>query len=290
MRPAVAARGSEVADAGGREEILFQARLRSTRPCYRPDLSRVPEVSLIPIDGLPEITPGDDLARLVIRALGASGRGFESGDVLALAQKIVSKSEGRIRRLADVAPGPEALRMAAQSGKDARQLQVVLDETVRIVRWQRGVLIVETRHGLVCANAGVDHSNAGAPDTVILLPVDPDASAQRIRDDIRAQSGVDVPVVITDTFGRAWREGHLNVAIGISGLPALRRYMGEFDPDGYELRVTEIAVADEIAAASELVMGKLDRRPAAIVRGLPLPGGSETARVYVRPHDKDMFR
>jgi coenzyme F420-0:L-glutamate ligase/coenzyme F420-1:gamma-L-glutamate ligase len=180
--------------------------------------------------------------------------------------------------------------MAAESGRDAKGLQVVLDETVRIVRWQRGVLIVETRHGFVCANAGVDHSNAGAPDTAILLPVDPDASAARIRDSIRAETGVDVPVVITDTFGRAWREGHMNVAIGISGLPALRRYIGEFDPDGYEMRVTEIAIADEIAAATELVMGKLDRRPAAVVRGLALPAGSETARTYVRPHDKDMFR
>jgi coenzyme F420-0:L-glutamate ligase/coenzyme F420-1:gamma-L-glutamate ligase len=187
-------------------------------------------------------------------------------------------------------PGPDAIRMAAESGKDARGLQVVLDETVRIVRWQRGVLIVETRHGFVCANAGVDHSNAGAPDTLILLPVDPDASAARMREGILREAGVDVPVVITDTFGRAWREGHMNVAIGISGVPALRRYIGEFDPDGYELRVTEIAFADEIAAATELVMGKLDRRPAAIVRGLSLPEGSETARTYVRPHDKDMFR
>jgi coenzyme F420-0:L-glutamate ligase/coenzyme F420-1:gamma-L-glutamate ligase len=152
------------------------------------------------------------------------------------------------------------------------------------------VLIVETKHGFVAANAGVDHSNAGAPDTLILLPVDPDASAARIRAAIKKQSGVDVPVVITDTFGRAWREGHMNVAIGISGLPALRRYIGEFDPDGYEMRVTEIAIADEIAAATELVMGKLDRRPAAIVRGLSMPEGSETARSYVRPHDKDMFR
>jgi coenzyme F420-0:L-glutamate ligase/coenzyme F420-1:gamma-L-glutamate ligase len=250
----------------------------------------VPDVTLIPIDGLPEIVPGDDLAALLVAAMRASGRAFEPGDVLALAQKVVSKSEGRIRRLADVEPGPEAERMAEESGKDARSLQVVLDETVRIVRWQRGVLIVETKHGLVCANAGVDHSNAGAPDTLILLPVDPDASAAAIRERIRAETGVDVPVVITDTFGRAWREGHMNVAIGISGLPALRRYMGEFDPDGYELRVTEIAFADEIAAATELVMGKLDRRPAAIVRGLRLPAGSETARTYVRPHDKDMFR
>jgi len=251
----------------------------------------VSDVTLIPIDGLPEIKPGDDLATMIVSCLKKNGRTFERGDVLALAQKIVSKSEGRIRKLADVVPGPEALRMAEEwPGKDPRQLQAVLDETVRIVRWQRGVLIVETKHGFVCANAGVDHSNAGAPDTLILLPVDPDASATRIREQLKVLTGVDVPVVITDTFGRAWREGHMNVAIGISGLPALRRYMGEFDPEGYELRVTEIAFADELAAATELVMGKLDRRPAAIVRGLPLPEGSETARTYVRPHDKDMFR
>jgi len=250
----------------------------------------VSDVTLIPIDGLPEIKPGDDLAVMLMGALRADGRSFEAGDVLALAQKVVSKSEGRIRKLADVVPGAEAERMAAESGRDSRSLQVVLDETARIVRWQRGVLIVETKHGFVCANAGVDHSNAGAPDTLILLPADPDASAARIRAGITKATGVDVPVVITDTFGRAWREGHMNVAIGISGLPALRRYIGEFDPDGYELRVTEIAIADEIAAATELVMGKLDRRPAAIVRGLALPEGSETARTYVRPHDKDMFR
>ncbi len=250
----------------------------------------VPDVTLIPIDGLPEIKPGDDLAAMLIDCLTAASRTFQRGDILAVAQKVVSKSEGRIRKLADVVPGADAERMAAESGKDAKGLQAVLDETVRIVRWQRGVLIVETKHGFVCANAGVDHSNAGAADTVILLPVDPDSSAARIRDRIRALADVDVPVVITDTFGRAWREGHMNVAIGISGLPALRRYIGEFDPDGYEMRVTEIAIADEIAAATELVMGKLDRRPAAIVRGLEMPEGSETARTYVRPHDKDMFR
>ena len=250
----------------------------------------VSDVTLLAIDGLPEIKPGDDLAVMVVDCARAGGRALQRGDVLAIAQKVISKSEGRIRKLGDVVPGPEALRMAAESGKDAKALQVVLDETVRIVRWQRGVLIVETRHGFVCANAGVDHSNAGAPDTLILLPVDPDASAARIRARIAELTGIDVPVVITDTFGRAWREGHMNVAIGISGLPALRRYIGEFDPDGYEMRVTEIAVADEIAAATELVMGKLDRRPAAIVRGLRLPAGDETAREYVRPHDKDMFR
>jgi len=250
----------------------------------------VPDVTLIPIDGLPEIKPGDDLAAMLVGRVRAAGRAFEAGDLLAIAQKVVSKSEGRIRRLADVVPGAEAERMAAESGKDARSLQVVLDETVRIVRWQRGVLIVETRHGFVCANAGVDRSNAGAPDTVVLLPVDPDASATRLRDGFRAATGATVSVVVTDTFGRAWREGHTNVAIGIAGLPALKRYVGQRDPEGYELRVTEIAVADEIAGAAELVMGKLDRCPVALVRGFTLDEPAETAQEYVRPADRDLFR
>ena len=220
----------------------------------------------------------------------AQGSTLRDGDVLAVAQKIVSKAEGRIVFLPDVTPSPRALEMARESGKEARQLEVVLRETAKIVRWTHGVLISETHHGFVCANAGVDRSNAGAADTVILLPVDPDASAARLRESLRAQLGVTVGVVITDTFGRAWREGHMNVAIGIAGLPALKRYMGQFDPEGYELRVTEIAVADEVAAAAELMMGKLDRCPVAIVSGLVVTDPSETARDYVRPAEKDLFR
>ena len=247
-------------------------------------------VQLIPVDGIPEVRPGDDLAALLVTALGAAGERLRPGDVVAVAQKVVSKSEGRLCRISTAVPGARALAMAAESGRDPRLLEIVLGETRRIVRWSRGVLIVETHHGFVCANAGVDQSNAGAADTVVLLPVDPDASAARLRDALRAASGIDVPVVVTDTFGRAWREGHLNVAIGISGLPALRRYAGQLDPDGHELRVTEIAVADEIAAASELVMGKLDRRPAALVRGLRLASPPETAREYIRLAERDMFR
>lgn len=247
-------------------------------------------VQLIPVDGIPEVHPGDDLAALLVAGLAAGGEALRPGDILAVAQKVVSKSEGRLCRVSAVVPGERALAMAAESGRDAQLLEIVLGETRRIVRWSRGVLIVETRHGFVCANAGVDQSNAGAPDTVVLLPVDPDASAARLRSALAAATGVDVPIVVTDTFGRAWREGHLNIAIGISGLPALRRYAGAFDPEGYELRVTEIAVADEIAAASELVMGKLDRRPAAVIRGLVLDAAPETAREYVRPAERDMFR
>ncbi|HUG05687.1 MAG TPA: coenzyme F420-0:L-glutamate ligase [Candidatus Limnocylindria bacterium] len=242
------------------------------------------------VNGLPEIRPGDDLATLIRDAALAQGDRIRDGDVVVIAQKIVSKSEGRIVHLADVVPGERAREMAAEAGKDARQIEVVLSETAKIVRWERGILISETHHGFVCANAGVDRSNAGAPDTVVLLPVDPDASAARLRDAFRTTAGATVSVVVTDTFGRAWREGHANVAIGLAGLPALKRYVGQRDPEGYELRVTEIAVADEIAAAAELVMGKLDRCPVAIVRGFSLDEPPETAQEYVRPAGRDLFR
>jgi coenzyme F420-0:L-glutamate ligase/coenzyme F420-1:gamma-L-glutamate ligase len=247
-------------------------------------------LSIVPVHGIPEVRPKDDLVRLLLAAVASAGDQLVDGDVLVVAQKVVSKSEGRIVRLADVVPSTRALAMAEESGKDPRQLEVVLGETKEIIRWERGVLISETHHGFVCANAGVDRSNAGAPDTVVLLPVDPDASATRIRDEIARRAHVTVAVVITDTFGRAWREGHTNVAIGIAGLPALKRYIGQRDPEGYELRVTEIAVADEIAGAAELVMGKLDRCPVAIVRGLTFEDSDETAHEYVRPAAKDMFR
>jgi coenzyme F420-0:L-glutamate ligase/coenzyme F420-1:gamma-L-glutamate ligase len=247
-------------------------------------------LSVTAIAGLSEIRPGDDLARLIADAARSQGDDIATGDIVVIAQKIVSKSEGRIVKLSDVRPGERARAMAEESGKDARQIEVVLTECAKIVRWERGILICETRHGFVCANAGVDRSNAGAPDTVVLLPVDPDASAARLRDAFNAAAGVTVSVVVTDTFGRAWREGHTNVAIGIAGLPALKRYVGQRDPEGYELRVTEIAVADEIAAAAELVMGKLDRCPVALVRGFAPGDPPETAREYVRPADRDLFR
>lgn len=248
------------------------------------------QLTVTAINGLPEILPGKELATLIRDAARAQREAIRDGDIVVIAQKIVSKSEGRIVHLADVVPGERAREMAAEAGKDARQIEVVLGECAKIVRWERGILICETHHGFVCANAGVDRSNAGAPDTVVLLPVDPDASATRLRDAFRAATGATVSVVVTDTFGRAWREGHTNVAIGIAGLPALKRYVGQRDPEGYELRVTEIAVADEIAAAAELVMGKLDRCPVALVRGFTLDEPAETAQEYVRPADRDLFR
>lgn len=209
---------------------------------------------------------------------------------MVVAQKIVSKAEGRVVALSTVVPSERAIKMADEAGKDPRALEVVLRETKTIIRWERGVLISETHHGFVCANAGVDRSNAGAPDSVVLLPVDPDASAERLRVALRRATGCDVAVLITDTFGRAWREGHVNIAIGMAGMPALQRYMGQYDPNGYELRVTEIATGDEIAGAAELVMGKLERIPVAIVRGLDLTADGESAQTYIRPKEKDMFR
>ena len=250
----------------------------------------ITRIEIIGIHGIPEVHPADDLTGLLLAALRGSGETLSSGDVVVVAQKVVSKAEGRIVALGDVVPGERALRMAAESGKDARLLEVVLGETKKVVRWTNGILICETHHGFICANAGVDRSNAGAPDQAVLLPLDPDASAARIRSEIRARTDADVAVVVTDTFGRAWREGHANIAIGIAGLPALRRYMGEQDPHGYDLRVTEIAVADEVAAAAELVMGKLDRCPAALVRGLRAAWSDETAQDYVRSEEKDLFR
>lgn len=245
---------------------------------------------MLPLPGLPEVRPGDDLVGLMDEALKRSGEALRSGDVVVMAQKVVSKAEGRVVPLASVTPSERARRMAEESGKDARVLEVVLGESRSIVRWERGVLISETHHGFVCANAGVDRSNAGAPDTVVLLPADPDASAARLRAELRSRLQADVAVVVSDTFGRAWREGHANVAIGVAGMPALKKYAGQLDPDGYELRVTEIALADEVAAAAELVMGKLDRCPVVIVRGLELPEDEGTAANYVRPKERDLFR
>jgi len=241
-----------------------------------------------PVTGLPEVRAGDDLAGLIVGALGRDP--LRDRDVVVIAQKIVSKSEDRVVALSSVVAGERARGMAEKAGKDPRVIELVLRESRSIVRFERGVLITETHHGFVCANAGIDRSNAGAPDAVVLLPVDPDASAARLREALRKGSGADVAVVVTDTFGRAWREGHVNVAIGVAGMLALKRYAGQFDPDGYELRVTEIALADEIAAAAELVMGKLDRCPVAVVRGLDLPASDETAQTYVRPKEKDLFR
>ncbi len=247
-------------------------------------------LSIFPVEGMPEIREGDDVAAEILRALEARRSALRDGDVVAVAQKVVSKSEGRVVRLDGVTARDEAVRLATEHQKDARVMELVLRESRRIVRAERGIIITETHHGFICANAGIDRSNAGRPDAVVLLPVDPDVSAARIRADLEAKAAVDVAVVVTDTFGRPWREGQVNVAIGMAGLAPFVRYLGQRDPDGYELRVTEIALADEIASATELVMGKLARRPAAVVRGLAYESADDGARAYVRPPERDLFR
>ena len=242
-------------------------------------------LELIAVDGLPEVEPGDDVAELI-----GAGIKLLSGDVIVVAQKIISKSEGRMRHLADVRASDEAVRLAAQliAAPDPRLVQVVLDESVRVVRSER-ILITETRQGFVCANGGVDHSNIPGSDVVTLLPDDPDASAERLRDRLRDMTGATVGVIVSDTFGRPWRMGIVNVALGVAGLPALMDLRGSRDDAGKELHATVLAIADEVAAAAGLVMGKTRRTPVVVVRGLKLDG-SGSGHDLIRPAAEDLFR
>ena len=242
-------------------------------------------LELIGVAGLPEIRPGDDLAELL-----AAHATFAAGDAVVIAQKVISKAEGRLVDITRVTAGEEAIRLAPRliAKPDPRMVQVVLDESVRVLRSER-VLITETRHGFVCANAGVDHSNVGGRDVLTLLPLDPDASARGIRDRLLALTGVEVGVIISDTFGRPWRLGIVNVALGVAGLPAAIDLRGTPDDDGKPLNATVLAVADEVAAAAGLVMGKTDRTPAVIVRGLDLEG-SGSGHDLIRPPAEDLFR
>jgi len=244
------------------------------------------ELRVIPLRGIPELEDGDDLARLLVDASSRAG-GLEIGDVLVVAQKAVSKVEGRVVHLGNVESSARARSLAG--GADPRRLEVILGETREIVRSRPPLLIAETRHGFVCASAGVDASNAKGPDTLVLLPVDPDASAARLRDKIARASGVEVGVVVSDSFGRAWRRGTTDVALGVAGIPAILDLDGQLDSVGYELHATQIAVADEIAGAAQLVMGKTDATPAAIVRGLRLTGEGRGSDL-VMPRERDLFR
>ena len=241
------------------------------------------------IRGLPELRPGDDLAGLTLEAAVAQGTPLESGDVVVLSQKAVSKVEGRLVRLADVTPSALAIEVGRAHKKDPRLIEVIFRESRRVVRMDRGVLITETRHGQICANAGVDQSNVGL-GWASLLPEDPDASARAFADRVRAGQGVEVAVIVADTFGRPWREGLVNVAIGVAGLRSLQTYLGLADAHGYTLQATILAVADELAAAAELVMGKLDQVPVAVVRGYHYEPGPGSARELLRDPNLDMFR
>ena len=242
-------------------------------------------LELIAVEGLPEVSPGDDLGALI-----SSKSDLKAGDILVVAQKVVSKSEGRMISLQTVTAGEEAVRIASNliADPDPRMVQVVLDESVRVLRSHR-VLITETPHGFVCANSGVDHSNIPGDDVLTLLPKDPDGSADRLRRSLRELAGVDVGVIISDTFGRPWRLGIVNVALGIAGLSALVDLRGTVDDTGKPLHATVLAVADDIAAAAGLVMGKTERTPAVIVRGLQM-NGSGRGLDLVRPAAEDLFR
>ena len=238
---------------------------------------------MIPLRGIPELEERDDLGALVVEA----APGFEDDDVLVVAQKAVSKVEGRVIDLGDVEPSERARELAGDS--DSRRLEVILREAREVIRSRPPLVIAETRHGFVCASAGVDASNAKGPDTLVLLPVDPDASATRLRERIRDLTGKDVGVIVSDSFGRAWRRGTTDVALGVAGVVAVLDLDGRRDAAGYELHATQIAVADEIAGAAQLVMGKLDGIPAAIVRGMRLRGDGRGSDL-VMPRERDLFR
>ena len=238
---------------------------------------------MIPLRGIPELEERDDLGALVVEA----APGFEDEDVLVVAQKAVSKVEGRVIDLGDVEPSERARELAGDS--DSRRLEVILREAREVIRSRPPLVIAETRHGFVCASAGVDASNAKGPDTLVLLPVDPDASATRLRERIRDLTGKDVGVIVSDSFGRAWRRGTTDVALGVAGVVAVLDLDGRRDAAGYELHATQIAVADEIAGAAQLVMGKLDGIPAAIVRGVRLRGDGRGSDL-VMPRERDLFR
>jgi coenzyme F420-0:L-glutamate ligase/coenzyme F420-1:gamma-L-glutamate ligase len=251
-------------------------------------------VEIVALTGLPEVAPGDDLGAMIGDALEATPGALplQAGDVLVVTQKVVSKAEGAVVDLRTVTPGPEAIAWADAWERDPRQIQVVLDEAARIVRMERGVLIVETRHGFVCANAGVDASNVGpgSGDAVTLLPRDPDASAARIRAAVRSRFGTDVAVVVSDSFGRPWRWGIVDVALGVAGLLPLEDLRGRPDADGRVMRTTVRAVADELASAAELALGKTAGRPVALVRGANPPPGDGSSREIVIPEANDLFR
>jgi len=238
--------------------------------------------SVLPVTGIPELCDGDDLAALICERVE-----LEDGDVVVIAQKAVSKVEGRVVRLDDVEPSDRAREIAGEEG-DPRRIEWILRESRRVVRVRAPLVIAETHHGFICASAGVDRSNTPEPGTIVLLPRDPDSSAARLREDLRRSSGADVGVVVTDSFGRPWRQGTTDVAIGAAGVVVLDDLSGETDPIGYELKATVIAVADEIAGAAQLASGKLDRVPVTIVRGLDVRGAGKATDIPIPP-ERDLF-
>ncbi len=250
-------------------------------------------LSALALEGLPEVGAGADLAELIEHALRAQDQTLVEGDVVVISHKVVSKAEGRTRSLAAVSPGPEAVRLAQVLDKDPRMVQAILEESSQVLRATRGVLVCVTHHGFVCANAGVDASNVPGEDVVVLLPVDPDTSARQLRARLRELTGVAPAIVITDSFGRAWRNGQSEVAIGCAGLSPLDDWRGRTDATGRELKATWIAVADELAAGADLVRAKDGRQPAVLIRGASryVTGDDGSgASVLIRPEAEDLFR
>lgn len=251
--------------------------------------SQAKELRAIPVHGIPDVKPGDSLAEVILAALTGTNLQLSAGDILVLKHKIVAKAEGRIVPLDSVKPSRRALTTARRNHTDARAVELALREAKRVLR-DKHVLITETKHGFVCANSGVDVSNVDGGKSAALLPEDPDASAATIHRKLRKLTRLHIPVIISDSFGRAWREGLCDVAIGVAGMRALRDYRGRRDDYGYTLRATEQAVADELAAMAGLIAGKDARVPACIIRGYVYLHGGGSARQLVRPADKDLFR
>ena len=251
-----------------------------------PASERVQEIRIIPLQGIAEIEEGDDLAAILTEAAERVG-GLQDADVLVVAQKAVSKSEGRVISLDDLEPSPEALELSLE--RDPRHVEAILRESARVIRVRPPLIIVETRHGFVCASAGVDASNAKGEGTLVLLPLDPDASAARIREGLRERTGRDVGVIVSDSFGRPFRVGTTDVALGVAGLRPLLDLRGVHDRWGYELQATQIAVADELASAAELALGKVRNVPAAIIRGVDFRGEGTGAEIVI-PEERDLFR
>jgi coenzyme F420-0:L-glutamate ligase / coenzyme F420-1:gamma-L-glutamate ligase len=247
-------------------------------------------IHVIPVRVSGNIRPKDDLSSIMIASIKQNELEIQNGDILVVAHKIVSKAEGRIVSLADINPSPKAIRMAKEHGKDPRIMELILKESAHILRAKKGIIVSETKHGLVCANAGVDQSNVEG-ESALLLPIDPNISARKIEDDVEKKTGKEIAVVITDTFGRPFREGQTNVAIGVSGIDPIKSYIGSHDMYGRELRVSEIAVADEIASAAELVMGKAESVPVVIIRGYRFEETTKSsAKSLQRTRKNDLFR
>lgn len=247
-------------------------------------------IQIFGLQKLPLFKEGDNVADLIVKAAKDEQFTIQNRDVIVIAQKIVSKAEGGIIHLNSVKPSPMAEEIAKTSGKDPRHVETILRQSNKVIRQKEGHLIVETKHGFVCANAGVDRSNVEDADSITILPVDADSSAHSIRERIHELTGVDVGVIISDTFGRAWRIGQVNVAIGVDGLHPITDYRGQKDMFGYVLNVTQMAVADELASAAELVMRKSDGVPVAIIRGFKYAPARGSARELIRPEEEDLFR